>query len=75
LPAPDEEVSLTGALATGWGKTDKDPKRTSKDLMVVDLDVDDFKYAHPKMIGTRLDYNEEGEVKDACEGDSGDNGN
>ena len=39
LPTPGEEFSQRAALAAGWGRTSKHPKRTSKDLMFVDLKV------------------------------------
>lgn len=71
LPTPGEEFSHQEAFAAGWGRTSKQPKRTSKDLMFVDLKVGSHQYQHDKMFGTLLTMNEVNIIKDACEGDSG----
>jgi len=69
LPQQGQEFAGEIAIAAGWGHTESIKKVT--DLREVNLTVDEKKYAHRKMFGTKLEKNADGEYMDPCSGDSG----
>jgi len=72
LPYPGQEFGGKMGKAAGWGRTDipsRDPLQSTK-LKTVSLEVNDKKYNHRFMFGTKLSKIDN-QYQDACAGDSG----